>query len=136
MPLILDTCAAIWIAANAEIADEAVNALDQARDNGEWVYVSPITAWEIGLLAEKGRFASPHSPKVWFSRLMAIESFRLAELSPDMLIDSCSLPGHPPRDPSDRIILAMARELDLIVVTRDRAMLSYANAGQVRAIAC
>jgi PIN domain nuclease of toxin-antitoxin system len=136
VPLILDTCAAIWIVSNADLAQEAVDALDRARDDREAVYVSPITAWEIGLLAAKGRFASPHSPKVWFSRLMAIESLRLAELSTSMLIESCFLPGRPPRDPGDRIILATARELDLTIVTRDSAILAYANDGQVRVIAC
>jgi PIN domain nuclease of toxin-antitoxin system len=136
MPLILDTCAAIWIVANAEMAQEAVDALDQARDDDDWVYVSPITAWEVGLLAAKGRFASPHHPQVWFSKLMAIESFRLAELSPAILIDSCDLPGQPPRDPGDRIILATAREHDLTIVTRDRTILNYAKAGQVRALSC
>jgi PIN domain nuclease of toxin-antitoxin system len=68
--------------------------------------------------------------------LLAIESFRLAELSPAVLIDSCSLPGQPPRDPGDRIILATARELDLTIVTRDHAILAYATVGQVRAIPC
>lgn len=136
MPLILDTCAAIWIVSNADLAKEAVDALDRARDDREVVYVSPITAWEVGLLAAKGRFASPHSPRIWFTRLMAIESFRLAELSPAMLIDSSFLPGQPPRDPGDRIILATARELDLTIVTRDRAILAYGNGGHVRTLAC
>jgi len=136
MPLILDTCAAIWIVSNAELAEEAVEALDRAQDYREVVYVSPITAWEVGLLAAKRRFASPHSPKIWFARLMEIESFRLAELSPAMLIDSSFLPGEPPRDPGDRIILATARELDLTIVTRDRRILAYGDAGHVRALAC
>jgi PIN domain nuclease of toxin-antitoxin system len=136
VPLILDTCAAIWIVSDAALAPKAVDALDRARDEREFVYVSPITAWEIALLAVKGRFASPHTPKVWFSRLMAIDMFRLAELSPSILIDSCSLPGSPPRDPGDRIILATARELDLTIMTRDRSILAYGQAGQVRAMAC
>jgi PIN domain nuclease of toxin-antitoxin system len=136
MPLLLDTCAAIWIVANAPISAEAEDALDQASDRGEEVYVSPITAWEIGLLWSRGRFASAIPPKTWFSRLVAIEGFRLAELSPDVFIDSCALPGDVLRDPSDRIIVATARAQDFTILTRDRPILSYAAQGNVRALAC
>lgn len=136
MPLILDTCAAIWIVANDRLAPEAEDALDRAQDLGEFVFVSPITGWEVGLLAARGRFASPLPPKVWFSRLMSIETFRLADLTPSVLVDSCFLPGQPPRDPSDKIIIATARESELTIMTRDRLILAYADAGNVRAFAC
>jgi PIN domain nuclease of toxin-antitoxin system len=136
MPLILDTCAAIWIVANEPISPTAEDAMDRARDNGEAIFVSPITAWEVGLLTVKGRFASPHPPQIWFERLMAIESFHLVALSPSILIDSCFLPGQPPRDPSDKIIISTAREHDLTVMTRDRLILEYAKVGNVRALAC
>lgn len=136
MPLVLDTCAALWIVADADLAPEAEDALDRARDEREDIYVSPITAWEVGLLAVKGRFASPHPPGKWFARLLEIESVRLVGLSPSILIDSSFLPGQPPRDPADKIIIATAREHDLTIVTRDRLILRYAEVGNVRALAC
>jgi PIN domain nuclease of toxin-antitoxin system len=134
--LLLDTCAAIWIVANSRLTPDAEDALDDARDSRATVFVSPITAWEVGLLSVKGRFASPHPPKTWFSLLMAIDTFRLADLTPAIFIDSSFLPGQPPRDPADRIIIATARENDLTILTRDRLILEYAKAGNVRALAC
>ena len=136
MPLLLDTCAAIWLVAGARVASSAEDALDQANDAREPVYVSPITGWEVGLLATKGRFASPHSPRVWFDRLLAIKGVRLAELSPAILIESSFLPGTAPRDPSDRIVIATAREFDLTVLTRDKAIIGYGEAGHVRTVLC
>ncbi len=136
MPLLLDTCAAVWIVANSRLDPGAEDALDQARDAAEPVFVSSITAWEVALLASKGRFASPHPPNVWFEHLLAIEFCRLEGLNPSVLIDSCFLPGTPPRDPADRIIVATARENDLTIMTRDRMILDYAKAGHVRALAC
>lgn len=135
-PILLDTCAAIWITSDAEIAEEAGGALDRASNRGDNVYVSPMTAWEIGLLVSRGRIASPMSPRTLFRQLMSAPNVVLAEISPDMLIDSSFLPGEPPRDPADRIILATARESGLTVMTRDRHILAYAEAGHVQAIAC
>src|SRR5262245_9250139 len=136
MPLLLDTCAAIWLVAGAKVTATAEDALDKANDRGEAVYVSPITGWEVGLLARKGRFASPFAPRVWFEKLIAIEGVQLTELLPSTLIDSSFLPGLPPRDPSDRIIIATARDQGLTVMTRDRPILEYGQAGHVLTLQC
>ena len=60
----------------------------------------------------------------------------MADLSPEILSDSCLLPGKPPRDPADRMIISTARHQDLTIITRDRLILAYAGEGHVRAIAC
>lgn len=39
-------------------------------------------------------------------------------------------------NPADRLMIAIARELDVPLITRDRAILAYAAAGHVRAVAC
>ena len=136
MTILLDTCAAIWLVAGTKVAQPAEEALNRAQALSEPVYIYPITAWEIGLLALKGRFASPHPPKVWLGRLLAIDGILLDALPPSVLIDSSFLPGQPPRDPGDRIVIAAAREHDHTIMTRDRAILDYAEAGHVRALAC
>lgn len=134
--LLLDTCAAIWIATDASIAEEAIEALDQASDRGDTVHLSPMTAWEIGVLAAHGRLASPLDPRAFFRQLASVPNMSVADLSPEVLIQSSFLPGNPPKDPVDRIIIATAREADMIVVTRDRLILDYAKAGHVRALGC
>ncbi len=136
MTILLDTCAAIWLVADARVSAGAVNALQDARRRDEPLYVSPITGWEIGLLAQRGRFASPHPPKVWFDRLLSIDGVELDDLPPSVLIDSSSLPGSPPTDPADRIVIAAARERGHMIMTRDRPILDYGKAGHVRTIAC
>ena len=45
-------------------------------------------------------------------------NYSLPVLSPEVLIDSSVLPGKPPNDPIDRIIIATARQHDLTLVTR------------------
>jgi PIN domain nuclease of toxin-antitoxin system len=136
IPLLLDTHAAIWTSEDEELSDAAVEALDRAADEGIPVLVSPITAWEVGLLVARGRLALPLSPRVWFERLLEAPYLKLAELPPSVLIASSFLPNAPFRDPADRILVATAREFGFALVTRDRTLLSYAAAGHLKAIPC
>ena len=57
-------------------------------------------------------------------------------MSPDLLIASSFLPGEPPREPADRIMLATARDMGAALVTRDRALLDYGGQGHVKVVAC
>lgn len=134
--LLLDTCAVIWMGEDAPIAPAAVAAMDAAETNGTPVLISPISAWERGMLVSKGRLRSPLSPKAWFDRILGVGGIKLAPLSPDILADASFLPEPLHRDPADRIIIATARALDLTIVTRDKLILDYAAQGHVRVIAC
>jgi PIN domain nuclease of toxin-antitoxin system len=135
-PLLLDTCAIIWVANDEPIAKEAQEAITAALLADAPVYVSPISAWEVGMLAARRRISLRMSPDKWFDRLLGAPGLRLAELPPSILIASSFLPGDTPTDPADRIIAATARECDLRVVTRDRRLLAYAESGYCRALAC
>jgi PIN domain nuclease of toxin-antitoxin system len=132
-PLLLDTCVVIWLTEKASLAPAAVEAL---RVNAGSTYISPITAWEVGMLAARGRLQLLIRPERWFANLFDMPGVRLADMSPDLLIASSYLPGKPPRDPTDRIIAATARELGALLVTRDRALLDYGEQGHVAVLAC
>src|SRR5687768_13158956 len=105
-PLLLDTHAAIWITRNEPLAPRATEAMNSAHQSASVVLVSAITAWEVGLLVSRNRLNLLMEPQRWFARLLSIPGMQLADLSPDILIASSFLPGEPPRDPADRIILA------------------------------
>jgi len=136
LPLLLDTCAAIWISEEQPLAGEALTAIERNHGHGRFIYVSPITAWEIGLLMSRGKLTSPISPQRWFARLLEAPGLRLADLSADVLIASSFLPGAPPRDPADRILAATAREYGYRLITRDTPLLTYARQGHLQALAC
>jgi PIN domain nuclease of toxin-antitoxin system len=134
-PFLLDTCAALWIVAG-EISQEIADALSESRRAGMPTYVSPITAWEVGMLARKGRFRSAYTPQRWFEQLMRAPDTTLAELSAKILMESSFLPGNLHFDPADRIIAATAREFGFTVMTRDSALLGYASQGYLSAMEC
>jgi len=98
--------------------------------------VSPISAWEIANLVRKGRIAATLPVANWFHQTVDKMAAIMPQLTVEILTDSCGLPGSPPDDPADRIIIATARGKDMTVVTRDRQILDYSRAGHVRTLVC
>jgi PIN domain nuclease of toxin-antitoxin system len=135
-PVLLDTCAAIWLMSRTPLSSASRAAIRAAQTANLGVYLSPFTAWEIGTLVSKGRLHLTLSPEVWFENLLALPGVRLAELTPQLLIASTTLPGKPPSDPADRIIAATARLNGYRVITRDSKLLAYAAQGHILATAC
>lgn len=135
-PLLWDTCAVIWIYEKAKLAPAATAAMAMAHREGVPSYISPITAWEVGMLTARGRLQLLIRPERWFAKLFDAPGVALAPLSPDLLVASSYLPGKPPKDPTDCIIAATARELGATLVTRDRALLDYGEQGHMSALAC
>src|SRR5579859_4289335 len=135
-PVLLDTCAAIWLMDGDPMSDTSQAAILAAINSGSGVYISPFSAWEVGTLVAKGRYHVGVTPEVWFDTLVALPGFHLADLTPRVLLGSTALPGTPPNDPADRIILSTARTHGLVVLTRDKLILDYAQQGYVRAIPC
>jgi PIN domain nuclease of toxin-antitoxin system len=134
--ILLDTCALLWIAEQGKLKPEALEAVDAAYRSRETVWISPISAWEVGLLASRGRIALSAPPAIWFGRLLARPGVDLCAMEPETLVEASFLPGQPPRDPADRIILATARGHQFRIMTRDRLMIAYGQAGHANVIAC
>lgn len=134
--LLVDTCALIFLTLGEDQSRKARAAIQQAYEAGEAIFVSPMSAWEIGLLVSRGRLNLSLSPKRWFDAITERPGFTLAELSPEVLIASSFLPNCPLRDPADRIIAATAREFGFTLLTRDKQLLAYADKGHIRALPC
>jgi PIN domain nuclease of toxin-antitoxin system len=135
-PVLLDTCAAIWLMNGDPISAESRAAIAVAQTENLGVHVSPMTAWEIATLVVKNRLQLTLSSDDWFENLLRLPGVRLAPMPPKVLIASASLPGAPPRDPVDRIIAATARAFGFLLITRDGELMLYARAGHVGAVEC
>jgi PIN domain nuclease of toxin-antitoxin system len=133
--LLLDTCALIWVMNDDYLDPTARSRIRECGEAGD-LWLSPITAWEIATLVAKGRLGLTMPPENWFATALAMPGVRLAEMPPKTLIQSAFLPGIPPTDPADRIVLATARSGDLTLVTRDAKILSYGRAGNARVLGC
>jgi len=133
--VLLDTNALIYVAKDLSISRQARSALRRASGSRQ-IFVSAISAWEIGLLAAKQRFRFAPDARTWFFDFIAREDISIASLLPEIMFDSWSLPEPLHADPADRLIISTARHLNASVMTRDDRILDYAKAGYVEAIAC
>jgi PIN domain nuclease of toxin-antitoxin system len=138
--ILLDACALIWLQ-NAQRTNLAsYEDIELAGDAGR-IFVSPISAWEIGFLS-KPRSGRPPSltflptPADWLNKALANPGIVLAPFTSEIALAAHFLPEPFHNDPADRLIVATARRLNVPVVTRDRKILDYADAGHCAAIAC
>jgi PIN domain nuclease of toxin-antitoxin system len=129
--LLLDTCAMLWLAEGIELTADARKAATDGKLN-----VSPISVWEIANLVRKNRVVLAMPVAKWFRQTMDIMAAAMSELTVDILANSCELPGSPPSDPADRILIATAREASMVLMTRDKQILAYSAAGYVRTMVC
>ncbi|MGH9413499.1 MAG: type II toxin-antitoxin system VapC family toxin [Terriglobales bacterium] len=137
-PLLLDTCAAIGLMEN-QLSPAVLRLLQSRLDADEALYLSPISAWEIGLLVARERLPLAMDPLAYFRRMVSLPGMKLAALPPEVLVAASFLPTaphHPPSDHADRILIATARILGFTLVTRDRKLLGYAAGGDLSALAC
>lgn len=134
-PILLDTCALIFLV-EGQLTASAEKALGEARTEGRSVLASPVSAWEIGQLVGRGRLRMAADPTSWFGRATSLPGIAMSRLPTDVLIASSFLPGTPPRDPVDRIMIAAARALGAALMTRDRLILAYGAEGHLATIAC
>ena len=70
----------------------------------------------------------------WVSAALRAPGTHLEALSPAIAIESTRLPGEPPRDPADRMLIATARVLGGQLATRDSSVLEYAQDGHVQVL--
>ena len=123
MNLLLDTCVLIWLAnQDAQLSDAARKALDDAW----FVHVSPVSAWEIGLKAAKGRITLPEPLQSWWPRLLDTHQLSEFPLHAPEAARSTQLPLiH--NDPADRLLIAVAMEHQLVLLTPDPVIRQYPN---------
>lgn len=134
-PFLLDTHVWIWaLEGNTrELGAAAQDAIGEGGATGR-VLVSAISCWEVGMLEAKGRIRFTIEVGEWMRRALQAPGVTLAPLTSDIALDSSRLPGTVHGDPADRILIATARRLGAMLVTRDRLILDYAREGHLSAL--
>jgi len=138
MRLLLDTCAIIFRAEGRAMTKASMTAIDRAAAASS-VFISPVSAWEIGLLTQPdrvNRLELGMDPLAWFARVMNEPGAAEAPLTSEIALAATRLPAGFHRDPADRFLVATARALGIPLVTRDDAIEAYAKAGHVKMLKC
>lgn len=136
--ILLDTNAFIRLATGQKMRVAAADAIDRAL-GANALLVSSVTAWEIGLLAVRTGRTGPslgQDARTWFHLAVVATRVRLIAFEAEAALEAALLPEWSHWDPSDRMLVATARLTGFPLATTDGAILDYAAAGHVRAIAC
>jgi PIN domain nuclease of toxin-antitoxin system len=133
---LLDTHIAVWLALdNQRLRSSTVSTIKDSFNEGK-LFLSAISAWEIGLLVSKGRLDLGQSPLAWFEGFVQQFNITVLEISPEIAINSSYLPGTLHGDPADRIIIATAMANATAIASADKSVVAYGNSGFVQVIAC
>jgi PIN domain nuclease of toxin-antitoxin system len=131
---LLDTHAWLWAQRGdrRRFPDMFARELEERQSRGE-VCISSISILEIARLVAFNKYDLTMPVEDFVAEAMADGGLRLLDLSPRILIESTRLPGTIHRDPSDRLLIATAREHGLTLVTSDKNILHYAKQGHLNA---
>lgn len=120
MRLLLDTH--IWLWSVLEPERLGRRAARHLRSSANELWLSPISAWEAVLLAERGRITVNENPATWVERALRAAPLREAAFTFDVALESRRLKwSHP--DPADRFLAASALVHDLTLLTADERLL-------------
>ena len=111
--LLLDTCAFIWLATGD---DKLSNQARRAISAADCVFVSPISAWEIGQKHRQRKLKLPMAPQELFDAVVGRYALDIAPLDTAIMFKASLLPEHH-KDPADRFIIATALLNGFAIVT-------------------
>lgn len=121
MKLLLDTHIILWSAAQPDRLPESVAQELESETNELWF--SPISIWEILLLAERGRIEFTSDPQTSVRTMLDRLPLKEAVINREVAIQSRNL-DLPHQDPADRFLGATAVVYDLTLVTADSRMMN------------
>jgi PIN domain nuclease of toxin-antitoxin system len=119
MRYLLDTHVWLWSLLEPDRIDAQV--LTILRDDSNELFVSPITVWEIMMLAESGRIELDPTPEQWIAEALQRSPVKEAHLTCAIAIKSRRI-ELPHQDPADRFIAATALVNGMMLLTVDHRL--------------
>jgi PIN domain nuclease of toxin-antitoxin system len=122
---LLDTHVWVWWNVAPDRLSRKVSALMSDPGQYDELLLSAISLWEFCKLLEKGRLGINASAPEWMREALDMPKLRVAPLTPAVVYQSTVLPGTFHDDPADQIIVATARELEAVLITKDERIRKY-----------
>jgi len=123
MKYLLDTHMILWLAENSpRLSDTAKEIiLDETNEK----YVSIASCWEVSIKLSLNKLGLEGGTREFF-HIIRENGLKLLQVEEDYLASLEALPFHH-RDPFDRLIVVTATSENLILLTDDPQLLSYAG---------
>lgn len=123
MRILLDTHAWIWNFADP--SSLSTNARIALSDPSNELFLSPISTWEVLMLARKGRIRLDREPQAWLHVALAATPATQLPITHEIAARSHDLSGYNNSDPADRLIVATALVHGIRILTRDECMTAW-----------
>ena len=121
---LLDTHTLLWLLMSPN--DIEASALDELAEKKNTLWVSAVSAMEVATKHRLGRLDVARSLiEGWSDRTSEIDAKEMPLSSSAALLAGSLTWDH--RDPFDRMLVAQALTENVVVATRDRALLAYAG---------
>ena len=121
--IVLDTHAWLWwMRDQARFGKKARHLIDQSMHNGQ-ARVSVISVWEVALKSAAGKLKLPMDFDLWWDAARNCPGITFVPIDSPDAIASVQLPDSVPRDPADRLIVALAARLGATLVTLDKRLI-------------
>jgi PIN domain nuclease of toxin-antitoxin system len=134
MGLVIDTHVWLWLESDPDrLSEPARSRIEQAARVGK-LWVSVMSAWEIGMLVAKDRIRLSMPVDEWVRQASATPGMQMLGVVPEIALESTRLPDAPHGDPVDRLLMASARVHNLTLITADEKILAYADQGHLKAL--
>jgi PIN domain nuclease of toxin-antitoxin system len=122
MNYLLDTCTFLWIIASHSRL--SVTATRRFTDPANTIFMSAVSAWEIGVLHGRGKVVLPQPPTQFVPAQRVAHGINSLELTEDVALLVEGLPSiH--RDPFDRMLICQAIAHGLVILTPDPEIRKY-----------
>lgn len=124
--IVLDTHTLLWWASgNTMLSATAQQRIEQELQGDGLVAISSISAWEVAMLTAQGRLTLTMAVDDWLETVARIEGVRFIPVDNHLTIASTQLPDPFHKDPADRLIVALARQLNAPLITADSKLQQY-----------
>ena len=114
-----------WKSGDGKLSTKAKRAITKHQDIDRSILVSSISAWEIGMLVNRGRLTLNMDVDSWLAEVDKIPAVAFVPVDNSVSVKSTCLPGEFHKDPADRIIVALARHSSYPLITADEKILAY-----------
>jgi PIN domain nuclease of toxin-antitoxin system len=122
LKLLLDTCTFLWL--NSDLGRIPKRVRQLCADEGNQLFLSAVSAWEIAVKHSRGSLPLPVSPQEYITNCRAANSISSMRFREDDAFHLSKLPMlH--KDPFDRMLICQAIARGLTILTPDENITQY-----------
>lgn len=122
MNLLLDTHIFIWW--EVELRKLSAERIQMLKDNGNTLFLSLASIWELQLKIQNGKFSFPNPLREIIRGQQTINDLQILPITAAHIYELENLPFHH-KDPFDRLLIAQANIENLTLVTDDPKFFDY-----------